>query len=485
MPKTRRWWLWGLVSVLVVALVVAAVIKGRQKPKGTKVAVEAVQKRTIKEIVSASGKMYPEVEVKISSDVSGEIVELFVEEGDTVKQGQLLAKVDPDAYQSIVERTEASLDQSRAQLANVRSGVSSADAQIDQARAQIRQIEAQITNQKNIHQRNTQLLKDGVVSQADFEASQAQLRVLEGNLASAQANLKVAQAAWQASKEQVSASEFMVKAAEATLKESKTSLRRTAIYAPMNGIVSLLNVKKGERVVGTAQMSGTELLRIANFNFMEVQVEVSENDVLRVARGNKVEIEVDAYPDRKFTGYVTHIASSAANTATTTAAATTSQATNFIVKIRVDNESYQDLLQKGKRFPFRPGMSASVNINTNTVSDVLTVPIQAVTVREKEDKDNQKANIKKEMNTNAGDEEENLDKESIQEVVFVLAADSVAMRKVITGVQDDSHIQILTGLKEGEKVVSGTYTAISKTLQNGSKVEVVEMNKLYEGDDSE
>lgn len=459
-----------MLGVLFVALLAAAIIKGNSKPKGTKVSVEAAQKRSIKETVSASGKMYPEVEVKISSDVSGEIVELYVAEGDTVKQGQLLAKIDPDAYQSGLERTEASLNQTRAQLSNARAGVKSSEAQVEQSKGQLSQVEAQLANQKAIYQRNLQLFKDGIVSQSDLDAAQAQLRVYEGNLASAQAALRSALAGVEASNQQVNAGEFSVKASEASLKESRTNLKRTSIYAPMNGIVSLLNVEKGERVVGTAQMSGTELMRIANFNFMEVQVDVSENDVLRVARGNSVEIEVDAYADRKFSGHVTHIANSASNVASSSSS---DQITNFLVKVRVDADTYQDLMQKGKRFPFRPGMSASVEINTRTVRDVLCVPIQSVTVRENKEKKEQLELAHKE------DAPESATNEALEEVVFVVQADTVSMVKVKTGVQDDTYIEILSGMQAGDKAVSGPYTAISKDLSPGDRVEVVDKDKLF------
>ena len=237
----------------------------------------------------------------------------------------------------------------------------------------------------------------------------------------------------------------------------KTNLRRTSIFAPMGGIVSKLNVELGEQVVGSVQMTGTEIMRIANLNSMEVQVDVSENDVLRVNLGDDVEIEVDAYLDRKFKGKVTEIANSASNTGTSISL-NTDQVTNFIVKIRIDPDSYKDLIMKGKKFPFRPGMSASVDINTDTQVDVLSVPIQSVTTREDEEKDDDEEEKKKK------------DEEEIREVVFVMQADTVLMLDVKTGIQDDEYIQIISGLEEGAEVVEGPYSAISRKLKSGMEV---------------
>ncbi len=473
--KRKNTWLFILLGLVAVALLIAAIFKGKSKPKGTKVTVEKVEKRTIKETVAASGKIYPEQEVKISSDVSGEVVQLYVEEGDSIKTGQILLKVDPDAYQSAVERVASNVDNAKAQLANSRSGVARAEAQVQQSKAQVQQskaqvsnILAQIKNQKTIHQRNSELFKEGVIAQADYDGSLSSLEALEANLQSAQATLSSSEAnvkALEAGKisalEQVKAAEFSVKGAEASLKETKTNLRRTTIYAPMSGIVSQLNIEKGERVVGTAQMTGTEIMRIANLYSMEVQVDVSENDVLRVNLGDEVEIEVDAYLDKKFTGKVTEIANSASNL---NALATTDQVTNFVVKVRINPDSYKDLMTKGKKFPFRPGMSASVEINTNTVKDVLCVPIQAVTTRE--DK------TKKEDKTLS-------EEEKLLEVIFTVEADTATMKEVKTGIQDETYIQVLSGLEGGEEIIIGPYAAISKKLKSGKKVNKVDKDELY------
>ena len=385
----RRKWLTISLIALIAVLIVAAVIQQKRKPSGKEVETAKVEKREIKEMVSASGKVFPEKEVKISSDVSGEIVELLVEEGDSVVTGQLLAKIDPEAYVSAVERGEATLNNARAQLAIARS-------QEENNQAQLEQIKAQLKNTRRIHERNTKLKDEGIISDADFEASLSNLEAQEANLKASEASIRSAQ---QNSK----ASEFSVKSASASLKELKTSLSRTSIYSPSTGIVSKLDVEQGERVVGTIQMAGTEMMRIANLNNMEVQVEVSENDILKVAMGDEVEIEVDAYLDRTFSGYVTEIANSAAETGVSQSL-TSEQVTNFVVKIRIDPDSYSDISPDIHGYAFRPGMSASVNINTEKVEDAISVPIQAVTTREPEDEDK--------------DEDEEIDFDDLLEVVF-------------------------------------------------------------------
>lgn len=451
-----------ILLAVIAVIVLAFYLRGKNKPKGEEITVEKVEKRTIKEMVGASGKVFPETEVKISSDVSGEIVQLLVEEGDSVVTGQLLCKVDPDTYKSMVERGEATVNSSKAQVANSRSGVARAKAQLIQAKAQVDQMKTQVENQRNIHNRNVKLREDGVISQADFENSEATLAQLEANLRSSEANVQTSEANVESAEQSLNAAQFSVKSSEASLKEMNTSLRRTTIYAPMGGIVSKLNIEQGERVVGTAQMSGTEIMRIANLNSMEVQVDVSESDVLRVSLGDEVDIEVDAYLDRKFKGKVTEIANSASNTGTSISL-NTDQVTNFIVKIRIDQESYKDLVQKGKKYPFRPGMSASVDINTDTRDGVLSVPIQSVTTREDESEEEEK--------------KKKSDVDEIREVVFVMSADTVKMLDVTTGIQDDEYIEILSGLDVGEEVVAGPYSAISRKLKSGMEVRLEDKDK--------
>jgi HlyD family secretion protein len=450
-PKKRNWLMIGLIAALVIVAGIA-IYKGSSKPKGKEVTIEDATMRTIKETVSASGKIFPETEVKISSDVSGEIVELYVKEGDSVVIGQVLAKINPDTYLSAVERGEASLNSTKAQLAISRS-------QIEANRAQREQIVAQLENAKTIHRRNEQLKKDGVISQAELDQSLATLKQLEANLRSADASIKSAQ-------QNAQSSEFSIKGANASLNELKTSLSRTTIKSPTSGIVSKLSVEKGERVVGTIQMTGTEMMRVSNLNAMEVQVDVSENDILKVALGDMADIEVDAYLGKKFKGTVTQIANSASNIAAANAQAlNTDQVTNFIVKILVDESSYQEIKSSSMKYPLRPGMSASVDIYTEEAKDVIAVPIQCVTVREKE---GQKDKKKK---TDATDTELKEEPEvEFDEVVFLMDSDTAKMVKVVTGIQDDEYIMIKSGVKVGDKLISGPYNEVSKNLKQGEKI---------------
>lgn len=451
--------------IAAIAILIAAVLyKQKNKPKGEKVAAEQAEKRTIKETVAASGKVFPITEVNISSDVSGEIVELKVAEGDSVVAGQLLAKVDPDAYVSQVDRGLANVNSAKAQVATSRSNIES-------AKAQKAQISAQLDNAREMFQRNEKLFNEGVISKADFQSSQSNLQQLEANVAAAEASI-------QSAIENARSAEFSVASSQATLNETRTSLKRTTIYATMPGIVSLLNVELGERVVGTGMMSGTEILRIANLNAMEVQVEVSENDIPRVALGQMVDVEIDAYLDRKFKGRVAQIANSANNltSATGTISLTTDQVTNFVVKINIDQSSYADLISATKPFPFRPGMSASVEIFTQTVEDAVTIPIQAVTTRERDMLDGEKKSKKSKS-------KDEVDEDDLVEVVFVMQADTAALLEVKTGVQDDDYIQILSGLTTDDLVITAPYAAVSRELKQGDKVVVVEEEDLYKKED--
>lgn len=437
-----------ILAVAVIGLIIAAVIKGRSSGKGERVTTEEVRTRTLKEMVAASGKIFPQTEVKISSDVSGEIFELTVEEGDSVTSGQLLASIDPEAIESQVERGRASVNTAKAQLANARS-------QVKNLIAQREQIKAQLKNAQEIYERNKDLFADGVISEQEFQQAESNYEGLVANLRASNASIEAAQ-------ENVKASEFSVQSAQATLDELRTSLRRTNIYAPMNGIVSMLSVEEGERVVGTIQMAGTEMMRIANLNAMEVRVDVSENDIPRVSIGDEVDIEVDAYIDRIFKGRVTQIANSASNSAT--ASLTSDQVTNFEVRINISTDSYQDLISPQNPYPFRPGMSASVEINTATREQVPTIPIQAVTTREKK----------------VVYDDENMDEpEEPIEVVFQVKNDTVALVPVTTGIQDDTHIEIKKGLQVGDKVVTGPYSAISRKLEPGDLIEEVKEKDLY------
>ncbi len=437
--KNNKWLI--ILAIVFVALAAFAIYKGQSKPKGTLVTTEMAAERLVRETVSGSGKVFPESEVKISSDVSGEIVELYVQEGDSVVAGQILAKIDPDTYVSAVERGEATVNSSRSQL-------SINKAQIESNRAQREQIVAQLENARIIHKRNESLKKDGVISQAEWDQSLATLRQLEANLRAADANIKSAQ-------QNAEAAEYSIKGAAASLKELKTNLSRTTIKAPTGGIVSSLSVEKGERVVGTIQMTGTEMMRISNLNIMEVQVDISENDILKVKIGNEADIEVDAYPGKKFRGTVTHVANSAANITTATGAINKDQVTNFVVKVRVDPTSYP---QSQLKYPLRPGMSATVDIFTQDQKGI-TVPIQSVAVRER---NSDTKNKNRDTSTSKNIE--------FDEVVFLMQADTAAMVKVESSIQDDEYIIIKSGIKVGDTVITGPYDQVSKELSSGTKV---------------
>jgi HlyD family secretion protein len=459
-----------ILAGLAIILIAIAVVKGKNRKKGEEVQTEKAELRTIKETVEASGKVFPKTEVKVSSDVSGEIVELYVKEGDSVRMGQILARVDPEAYNSQVERAQAGVNGAKSAVANARS-------QVESSKAQKAQIEAQLTNAREIHKRNEKLLKEGVVSQQDFEASLANVRSLEANYRAAEANIRSAE-------ESIKSSEFQVRSAEATLKELNTTLKRTTVYATMSGIVSKLNVEKGERVVGTSMMAGTEILRIADLSEMEVQVEVTENDLPRIALGQVADIEIDAYLDRKFLGKIVEIAHTANNLSSTGAGSvnlTTDQVTNFIITIDIDQASYADLIKPGKPYPFRPGMSASVEIYTKTVENALSIPIQAVATRDRE-KDKTKDGAAKTVSQPAA-----IRDADIMEVAFIIMpGDTVNMVEVKTGIQDDDFIEILSGVKQGDEVVKGPYTAVSRKLERGSTVHVDnDENKEKKKDDKE
>ena len=439
----------------IVALIGAGIWwSSSNKPKGEKVQTEKVAKRTIYETVSASGKIFPEVEVKISSDVSGEVVELLVQEGDTVKKGQLLCRVNPEAYISTVERGEAGVNSARAQADQSRS-------QIESTRSRSTQARAQLENAKTILDRQKTLFSDGVISKAELDNAAVTYHVAEASFSAAEADIK--------SIEQGSrAADYSIKSANAQLKELRTNLKRTSIYAPTSGIISKLNVKKGERVLGTIQMSGTEILRIADFSSMEVQVDVSENDVPRVNVGDQVDIDIDAFIGRKFKGKVYQIANTANNTTTATGAVNlnSDQVTNFVVKIRIDPSSYSDLISKNKKHPFRPGMSASVEIFTKSVENTLSVSIQGVTTRDREEV--KKVDEDDEFKLKRSEKETAPKTKDIKEVVFVCSGDTLKMVEVKTGIQDDSFIQ-LEGLQEGEEIVIGPYDAVSRKLKSGDK----------------
>ena len=418
----------------------------------TEIYTEKSASRTIHETVSANGKVQPEKQVKISPDVSGEVVELYVKEGDEVKAGQLLAKIDPDIYVSNLERMNATLNNMKANSAN--------------SKARLAQVKAQFENAKSTFERNKQLFAQGAISQSDFDAAKSAFEVSKAEV--------------EASEQSILAAEFSVKSTIASVKESEKNLNKTSIYAPVDGIISKLNIEKGERVVGTTQFAGTEIMTIANINVMEVVVQVNENDIMRVKLNDTADVEVDAYLNRKFAGLVTEISTSA-----NTTGVTADQVTNFNVKIRILKDSYSDLVKdKPSSFtPFRPGMSATVDIKTKKVDNAISLPIQAVTTRI-DSSGNIKGNsdeMELEESEMAVSNKNNSDKkveEETKEYIFVYNNGKVEQRAVKTGIQDNTYIQIIEGLKEGEEIVIGPYRTVQKYLKNNEVVKKVDKSAL-------
>jgi len=416
MNKTLR-----IVLVITVLVVILAVIGKKAgwfgKAETFEVAVEKGENRTIIETITANGKIQPETEVKITPDVSGEIVDLFVKEGEYVEEGKLLLKIKPDIYVSMRNRVRASLNSSKARLS---------------------QVEAQYVQSKLSYNRNKKLWEQQTISESDYESAEASYKMAEADL---------------------NAAKYSVKSSEASLKEAEENLRKTSIYAPMSGTISTLLIEKGERVVGTEMMSGTELMRVADLSRMEVIVEVNENDIIRVLTGDTAIIEVDAYMDQDFKGLVTEIANSA-----TTTGMSADQVTSFNVKIFLLHESYQNLLDETPN-PFRPGMSATVDIQTETKYDIFTIPIQAVTTR---------------LDT-IGQEQNDLvvaDKDP-DVVVFKVIDDYVMSQIVETGIQDNNYIEITSGLSIEDDIVIAPYNAISRKLADSSIIEIVTKKELF------
>lgn len=395
---------WVIAVIAAIVLVLIFVAKG-QKKSSVSVNAETVAKNDIVEVIPANGKIQPVVEVKISPDVSGEIVELNFKEGDFVKKGDLVIKIKQDVYISMKEKAEASLNAIKAQFA--------------QQESQLKQIEQNFN-------RNKKLFEQKAISESEYESSLSQYEV---------------------AKSQLKAAEFNIKSATASVKEANENLTKTVIYSPMDGIISKLSVEKGERVVGTSQMTGTEMFRVANLSEMEVLVDVNENDIVRLSQNDTATIEVDAYPGKKFRGVVTQIANSAKNLT-----GGVDQVTNFEVKVRIlpADENGKDISSL-----FRPGMSASVSIQTDKRVGAISIPLQSITTR---------SDLQEDTTAKA--------KNEVLEQVFVISADTVDVRVITTGIQDLNNIEVVTGLKEGEKIVTGPYAAISKTLKRGSRVTV-------------
>lgn len=418
----------------IIIIILLAVAKGAGWIGGkklTEVSVEEAQLRDIIEVVACNGSIFPVTELRISADVSGEIIEQYIEEGQQVKQGELLLVINPDLIQAARDRANAALNQAKANLST--------------AKAREAQAQAAFLNSEINYKRNEKLHKEKVISDLEFETIKV--------------NFESAKAEYEAAKQSIIAAEFNVKSAEATVKEALDNLNRTKIFAPVDGTISLLNTEKGERVVGTAQMTGTEILRLADLTQMQVTATVNENDIVKVSLNDTAIIDVDAYRGRKFKGVVTQIAQSAKGLATAQIAG--DQVKEFNVKILILRESYEDLIDPNATHlsPFRSGMSATVEIQTLKENQALTVPIQSVTTRD--------------VKTDDG-------KEKREIVVFVLKdEDKIEQRLVKTGIQDNNHIIVKEGLQKGDKVVSYPYSAISKLLKDGMEVKVVDQNALF------
>ncbi len=448
MNKSTKWILISVVLLLVVLIVLSKTgVFG--KDEGTKVTAEKVQKRTIIEVVNASGKVYPEIEVKVSPDISGEITELTVQEGDTVKKGQLLARIYADIYS--IQRDQAAF------------GVNQTEAQVANSQASLDALNAQLEQSQRTFDMQKRLFDEKVISRSEFNV--------------AEANLKTAKANYNAAVQGIKGGQASVNTAKANLEKAAKDLGRTTIIAPMDGVVSLLNVKKGEKVAGNSFNVGTEILRIANMDKIEVRVDVGENDIPKVKLGDSAVVEIDAYSDRKFKGVVTQIASSnnGAASQSTLVSSTSTDVTQYKVYVRLLPESYSDLLGKGS-FPFRPGMSANADIQTRTVVNVLSVPINAVTTR---DKNEALKDVTKKDDDNMNTAAPAMD--DLDVVVFVLGNDAKVKKvKVKTGIQDINYIELKEGLKEGEEVITGPYDVVSKTLKDGTLVKKVDKKELFE-----
>ncbi|WP_431244033.1 efflux RND transporter periplasmic adaptor subunit [Flavobacterium sp. P21] len=422
MSKKTIYFLVGGAIIVIAALIglSKAGIIGN-KDEGKEVEISKVVASTIVETVSATGKIQPEIEVKIASMVSGEIIALNVKEGQVVKKGDLLVKINPDLYTSGLERSVAN-------LAGTKAGLTQSDANFREAKAN--------------YERNKTLYDKGVISKSDWDK--------------AISTYEVAKATKQSSY-------YNVQSATASVTEARDNLGRTTIYSPADGTISVLNVELGERVLGTQQMAGTELLRVANLNNMEVEVDVNENDIVKIKIGDEANVEVDAYLKKKFRGIVTSISNSAST------ALTSDQVTNFKVKVRILKDSYKDLLEgKPEAYsPFRPGMTATVDIITTTKTNVLAVPISSVVVKAD-------TTAVKEFKVDDPNEDKKatpkVDKK--YECVFVKVGDKAKIRIIKTGIQDDTNIEVMSGLKPGDVVITGPYTTVSKDLNSGDKVKL-------------
>ncbi|MCH2215438.1 MAG: efflux RND transporter periplasmic adaptor subunit [Flavobacteriales bacterium] len=441
MSKRNKRLLW-LAAIVIIVLTVASVIK-RKSEGDTKVTIARSAERTIVETVVANGRIQPETEVIISSEVSGKILELPFKEGAKVSEGDLLVKINPDLAQAALDRAEASYNNAKANEAN--------------AAARLVQAQAQLRNAQLSFDRNEKLFSDGAISQSDYD--------------NAQASFETAQAEVTAAEESVKAGRYTVQSARASVKEARDSYSRTTIFSPMNGTISRLDVEEGEQVVGAMQMTGTEIMRVANLDVMEVLVDVNESDIVRVSFGDSATVEVDAYLNRKFKGIVTEIANSAKSNGSSA-----DQVTNFEVKVRILQNSYEDLADPDhpELSPFRPGMNATVDIITNKKKNVISIPIESVTTRIDTAKREKVSAVDRLVGQKS---EENTEPFT---VVFLHTDDGKAQIQLVeTGIQDDQYIEILSGLNLDEEIITGPYDVVSQKMMPGDKVDAVSKEDLY------
>ncbi len=434
----------GAIALLLVVFMVGKSMGWIGKPKEIEVELAKAKRVTITEKVSASGTVQPVTEVKIAPEVSGEIIELLIEEGDSVKAGKTLVRIRPDTWQSQLERAEAGLSQQRANLEQSKAALSIAQATEIRTSAE--------------YKRNKQLYDEKVISEADWQLATQNYEIAKNDVSS--------------SEQSIEAAKYLIKSTEASLREARENFRKTAVVAPMDGVVSKLIVKKGERVVGTATMTGTEMLRIADLNKMEVRVDVNENDIVRVHVGDTAVIDVDAYSSqsKEFKGLVTLIANTAKDKTSTDAI------TEFEVRILILSSSYQDLVKAGNKFPFRPGMTASVDILTQSKQNALSVPLASVTTRDPDANSGQPGNQggPPDDNNEAPAQTNNTDKKPEKKkektVIFVNDNGTAKMIEVKTGISDYDNIEIVSGISDSSEVVTGPFLAVSKRLKEGDKI---------------
>ena len=437
--------IWILLGVFVVLIIVAVVVQ-KNKKKETTIETSLPKRLTIVEKISASGMVQPVTEIKLSPDAAGEIILLDVEEGDSVVQGQLLVRIRPDNYISAAQRAEASLNTQKANLMSSRANLARAEATFERAKLELT--------------RNEKLFKESVISSSDWELAQQSFKIADNDLKSAEAS--------------VNASGFVVKSSQAALDDANENLRKTSMYAPISGTVSKLSVEQGERVVGTSQFAGTEMLRIADLNIMEVRVDVNENDIIRIEEADTAIIDVDAYThlEKKFKGVVTQIANTAK------AKISNDAVTEFEVRIRILQSSFADLEKDGFKHPFKPGMTASVEIITETKENVLSVPLSAVTVRSASDV--AKADADKKDGEDEDKKSSTKESDESVEVIF-LNKDGVAkIFEVETGLSDFENIEITNNLGDSAQVITGPFLVVSKKIKDGDLVVIKSDKKKKE-----